>query len=286
VRIPDFFIVGAMKSGTTSLASWLRAHPDVFVPAAKELHYFTDRWDRGPEWYAEQFAGCDGARCIGEATPTYLLSEAALRRMHDVAPKARVIVLAREPVERAYSHHKHWRRKGEPRSFAETCAEELALGRPPGSHLWEAERRDYRYLAPGRYARQLQTLCGIYPRDQVLVVFTDDLEHDAAGTFATVCGFLGVDPGVRPEVLGSRENAAVVLRPLWLWWILIKTRFGKWAPKPVGAWVFRRMSSPDDLTPELSSSLRAALREHFAADNAELAAWLGRDVPAGWSTPD
>ena len=256
-----------------------------FVPARKELHYFTDEFARGPEWYAEQFAGAGPGQLLGEATPTYLLSPEALRRMHDLAPGARVIVLVREPVDRAYSHHKHWRRKGEPRSFAEACAEELALGRPPGGHEWDPERRDYRYLAASRYARQLEALCEIYPREQVLVVFTEDLEADPGGTFAAVCAFLGVDPGARPGNLGSRENAAVVLRPLWLWWVLIKVRFGGWAPPRVARWVFARMAKPDDLTPELPDELRACLRAHFATDNAALADWLGRDVPASWSLP-
>jgi hypothetical protein len=283
VRAPDFLIIGAAKCGTTSLASWLRAHPEVFVPADKELFFFDSNWDRGLEWYGQQFAEADPKQLIGEATPTYILSDETLDRIQRVAPDVKLIVCVREPVERAWSHYRHWRKKGEPRSFAEACAEELALGRPPAIVHWRRDRpAHYRYLAPGRFAAQLGPVAERFGRERIHVVFLEDLEADPAGAFAGVCAFLGVDAGVPP---GRKENFATTLRPLWLYGILLRIRFGRWAPKWLGRWVFLRMHRPDADAAPMEPSLSAALREHFAAENAELAAWLDRPLPATWSLP-
>src|SRR5947208_14127778 len=104
MRLPDFLIVGAMKAGTTSLAAWLRAHPDVFMPPQKEIHFFDAQWERGVPWYADQFAGAPEGALVGEATPAYMVTTAFLDRMASVVPNARLLVVLREPVARAWSH--------------------------------------------------------------------------------------------------------------------------------------------------------------------------------------
>jgi hypothetical protein len=280
-RLPDFVVIGAMKAGTTSLASWLRAHPGVYMPP-RELHFFTENWKRGTDWYAEQFAEAAADQIVGEKTPTYILSDQALQRIRDLAPDVKLIVCVREPVERAWSHYRHWRRKGEPRPFAQACAEELARGRATAA----LDGRAADYLAPGRYAQQLEHLTTLFDRDRVLVVFLEELEDDPEAAFARVGEFLGLAAGVTPKTLGSKENFAVTFRPLWLYGILLRIHFGKWAPKWLGRWVFLRMTRPDTDTEPMQDALRAALRTHFAADNAALAAWLGRPLPGNWSLPE
>jgi hypothetical protein len=115
------------------------------------------------------------------------------------------------------------------------------------------------------------------------VVFLEEIEADPVGTFRRVCGFLGIDAGITPKAVGSKENFAVTFRPLWLYGILLRINFGKWAPRWLGRWVFLRMTRPDIDTEPMPETLRAALGEHFEVDNAALAEWLGRPLPDSWS---
>jgi hypothetical protein len=107
-RLPNFVIIGAPRSGTTSLAHSLSQHPEVFVTMqVKELHFFDTNFDRGLDWYRQQFSGADAAaaKAAGEATPTYMYDETAMSRMAETVPDARLIAILRNPVDRAYSHY-------------------------------------------------------------------------------------------------------------------------------------------------------------------------------------
>ena len=95
--LPNFLIIGATRSGTSSLAYHLRGHPDVFFSRDKELHFFTDRYELGLDWYRHQFAGSDGCHAVGEGTATYLYEPVALERMAEVVPDAAAHRRAAEP---------------------------------------------------------------------------------------------------------------------------------------------------------------------------------------------
>ena len=107
--LPNFFIAGTMRSGTTSLTRYLDAHPDVFIAPQKEIHYFDLNYPRGIDWYRQQFSNVDREVAVGDATPSYVYLEEAVARMTETVPDARVIVLLRHPVDRAYSHY--WLRR-------------------------------------------------------------------------------------------------------------------------------------------------------------------------------
>ena len=288
-RLPNFLIVGAAKAGTTSLASWLRHHPDAFVPPAKELHFFDRResWERGVDWYAEHFREAGGAAAVGEATPGYMFGAPTVERIAATLPDARQIVCLREPVARAHSHWHHWRyRLGlEWRPFAKAIRDELdgteARRERPGFGGFDPALGYY--LARGRYLEQLERLCRHVPRERLCVVLLDDLETDPVGTFAGVCRFLGIDDGVRPAEVGKRRNAAAEFRPHYAWrqFVRHKDRL----PPSVATWMathlfVRREVALRPLEPEL----RASLHAHFAEDNRRLAEWLGRDL-SGWDYP-
>ena len=102
--LPNFVVIGAMRSGSTSLYKYLQAHPDVFMPR-KEIHFFDVKWDRGIAWYHTRFEGYAGQTAIGEATPTYLADPVALDRMAATIPDARLVAVLRDPIDRAYSHY-------------------------------------------------------------------------------------------------------------------------------------------------------------------------------------
>ncbi len=286
-RLPDFLIVGAMKCGTTALATWLAGHPEVHVPEEKELFFFDDRYERGLDWYREQFARAGPeAAIVGEASPSYMAHPLAPARIAEALPGVRLIVLARDPVDRAYSHYQHWRRrKGyERRPFAEAVESELGSAAPWEIGRWApTEPEGFHYLARGRYLAQIERLLERHPPEAVHVVLQEDLDERPAETFAAVCRFLGIDDRHVPPVLGERVNAYYEFRLPWLWWLLVLTRAGRWLPRRVGAglyWWFRR-----DLAYEpMDATVRRAVAEHFAEDNAALGRWLGRDL-SHWGAP-
>jgi hypothetical protein len=287
-RLPNFVIVGAMKSGTTSLAQYLGAHPQAYMVPAKELYFFerSDLWDRGVEWYRDQFAGAADEAVVGEASPSYMYFRKPAERMAQTIPDAKLIVLLRDPVERAYSHYLHWRydRAAEHRSFAQAVAEELDAGpvaladeRPPG-------RMDWSYVGRGVYLPQLTNLTDHFPRESVLVLLLEDLERSPTQTFAEVCRFLAIDDTIVPENVGTRANAHHVFRPVWLWRASIKYDLWRFVPKRYRLPLVHRMGQhrePELIAPEV----RALLGDYYAEHNAALAEWLGRDLSMWGASP-
>ena len=131
--LPTYLIAGTVRSGTTSLHRALRRHPEVFAPGEKELHFFDRQFDRGVGWYESLFADAPGTGPVGEATPNYVYDDHAVERMAGVVPDARVVVLLRDPVERAYSQY--WMQRSahhETLDFADAVAAEPDRLTSPG----------------------------------------------------------------------------------------------------------------------------------------------------------
>jgi hypothetical protein len=270
-RLPDFLILGAPKAGTTSLAAWLGAHRDVFVPPQKELHFFSreDRWSQGPEWYAAAFDGAGKRRLAGEATPTYLDDEPTAGRLASLVPGARLIALLREPVDRAWSHHCYDR--------------DLDIDTTPFEQIVATAGRpdEHRYVWQGRYVRHLERYAALVPRDQLLVLWFDDLRDHPLETWREVCRFLDLEPEPVPAAVGSVHNRHYTVRWPWVRRAMLRGRAWKRLPFGLAGRIDRlvRAERPyDDLVPDH----RAALRSAFAADNEALAEWLDRPLPAGW----
>ena len=258
-------IVGAPKCGTSSLAVWLRDHPDVYVVPEKELFYFTSEWERGQKWYEQCFAA-HGESAVGEATPTYLHEHRAHARLASVIPDAKLIAMVRNPVDRAYSHYWHWReRKGDERSFDDAIVPELSGG-------------DDVFLAPGRYAEHLRALGEHVPPEQIKTVVFDDLASDPAAVYRDVCSFLGVDGSTGPESVGSVENSFRYYYPRWLWAVFVRVRIGRFLPGRAGAALYRAMVRTADPYPPMDDRVRARLADYFAEPNADLGRMLGRDL--------
>ena len=263
--LPNFVIVGAPKCGTSSLAAWLRDHPDAYVVPEKELYYFTSEWERGLDWYETCFAA-EGRSAVGEATPTYLHEHRAHERMASTIPAAKLIAMVRDPVDRAYSHYWHWReRKGEARDFESAIAPELA-------------GQDGVYLAPGRYAEHLEALARHFPPEQLQTIVFDDLASDPHEVFRATCRFLDIDDATVPESVGSVANSFQYYYPRWLWAIFVRVRIGRLLPGRAGAALYRAMVRTADPYPPMAPSTRDKLAGYFAEPNAALARMLGRDL--------
>lgn len=202
--LPSVLILGAQRSGTTSLFNYLVQHPDVLAPLGKESHYFDLRYARGIRWYRGRFPYArrmrSGALTL-DASPYYLMHPLAPRRAAELLPEARLIALLRHPIDRAFSHYQHAVRDGrEPLSFAEAVAKE------PERLAGEEERlrsepdyisynhRHYSYLRRGVYVEQLRRWGEHFPRSQLLVIQSERLFREPAAVTAEVHAFLGLRP--------------------------------------------------------------------------------------------
>ncbi|MBW3562466.1 MAG: sulfotransferase domain-containing protein, partial [Actinobacteria bacterium] len=207
--LPDFLVIGAQRSGTTSLYDLLCTHPSVAPAVMKEIHYFDAWYDRGRCWYRAHFPleaelrEGDVRWATGEATPYLLYDDRGPNRVAETLGSPALIAILRDPVDRAWSHFHHQRRRGnEPIPTFEAAIEAEAARRGDGEALEGGARsdRDRSYLARGRYAEQLQRWIGAFGRERLLVLFTADLAADRQGTLSSSWGHLGVDPVEVPAV--------------------------------------------------------------------------------------
>ena len=215
-RGPDFVVIGAKRGGTTSLYNYLLEHPAVqpLFPGRqhiKGVHYFDSEFGRGLRWYRSHFpleiGGHRVARPVvspaiaGEASPYYLFHPLAAERLANDFPDVRLIVLLRDPVERAYSHFKERTHHG-----GETLSFEEALNAEEGRLRGEAERivaepgyrsmehENHSYVAQGRYLDMLPRWFKLYPREQFHIVASEDFYADPERRVNEVWSFLGLPP--------------------------------------------------------------------------------------------
>ncbi|MBM3692937.1 MAG: sulfotransferase [Actinobacteria bacterium] len=285
--LPNFFVVGANKAGTTSFAAYIGTHPDVFMSPLKEPSYwslrdrddpdgpFLQRQIRDRPAYEALFAGVRGERAIGEASTNYLQTAVAADRIRAEIPEARIIAVLRDPSDRAFSaYNMHVGAHLEPLTdFGAAVDAELAGG------TWR------HYLAMGYYAESLDRWIDHFGRDRVRVFLYEDLVADPAAMVRETFAFLGVDPDFVPP-LDRRHNVTQVPRHRSI------LRFAK-ESSPVKAALKRVMparararvkdrvtawntTAPPPLTPEL----RARLVALYADDIDRTATVIGRDLSA------
>ncbi|KZR61793.1 sulfotransferase [Prochlorococcus sp. MIT 1303] len=195
---PGFLGLGVQKGGTTSLYRLLTHHPGVFLPQWKELHYFSLHHGLGDAWYADFFAKAKEDQCAGEITPYYIFHPLAPGRIKALVPHVKLIVLLRDPVERALSQLFHSQRLGlEPLELEEALAaeaERLALAEPA---VMAGERhpshQEHSYLARSRYELQLARYQALFPAEQLLLLRSEDLFADTQSIWVTLQTFLGLD---------------------------------------------------------------------------------------------
>ncbi|GAA5141804.1 hypothetical protein GCM10023340_04130 [Nocardioides marinquilinus] len=296
---PTFVIAGAARAGTTAMAESLRAHPDVFVSRPKEPHYlalgdravaFTGPGDaetvnrttvRDMQTYLALFDRAGRARAVGEASVSVLYHpERSATRLQRLNPEARVVVLLRDPVDRAYSSHQYLRNRGfEPvRAFLDAVALEDERVRAGWHHLWH-------YLRMSRYAESVAALRRTLGPDQVGVWWYDDLVADQEGTTAAVQRFIGVrqlpvaGAGTRVNASG-RERSVTVAAALHRASRSSTLRTVVKRTVPFGA---RERVRNLNLRPAgAPAEVRLALGRRFHDDLDRLEAELGRPVPPGW----
>ncbi|MEV0157771.1 sulfotransferase domain-containing protein [Micromonospora sp. NPDC050686] len=230
--LPDFLIIGTKRGGTTSLWRYLLEHPLVprLFPAwnTKTSHYFEDTFGRGEAWYRSHFPTLrqrqalerrhGGPTRVGEAAPLYMFHPLAPGRVAELLPAVKLIVLLRDPVQRAYSHWKERRTEGvEPLGFAEALAaeEERTAGereRLAADPTYVSSAFDwYSYRARGRYAEHLEPWLDRFDPAQLLLLPSETLYRQPAATYARVLDFLALPPHRldRYEVFNDRRSTAM-----------------------------------------------------------------------------
>ena len=204
--LPDFIIIGAQRCGTTSLYNYLAQHPQVLPATIKETHFYDNNFRRGLNWYraffplARQTNG--GRRLVtGESTPYYLFYPHAPARVYETLPDVKLIVMLRNPIDRAFSHYAHEKKMG-----AETMSFEEALDREERGLAAETARivadenyrsffhQHYTYLSRGIYVDQLARWTEFFRREQILIVESQDFYQDPAAALRQVTDFLGLPP--------------------------------------------------------------------------------------------
>jgi len=294
--VPDFFVVGHHKSGTTALYEMLRRHPQIFMPALKEPRFLaadlralvpsTPQQPATLEEYLALFEQAAPDQLAGEASPGYLRSRTAARAIHALQPDARIIAILREPSSFVRSMHlqmlqEHVEREHDLRkAFA---AEEIE----------RAGQRVRRYSDHIEYVEQLRRYHDVFGRERVLVLIYDDFRADNEGTVRRVLRFLGVDDAV--EVEAVEANPTVRVRSMRVDSAvkrLVEGRVGRGLRALLPAAVRRSAlgglrrrvvyGPPQGVDRELELELRGRFRGEVEA----LSEYLGRDLVGLWGYGD
>lgn len=263
VPTPTFLGIGAQRCATTWLYRILQAHPDVFVTEPKEIDFFSYHYQRGLDWYREKFTGSGQARASGEISPSYMEHPLAAVRARACNPDLKLICSLRHPVERAWSNHLFNIREG----YLE--GDDLSF---------ESVLQDNpMYLERSLYAVALTPWFNAFPREQILVLFQEDIAGDASGEARRVLDFLGV-AGDTLSTAETRHNRGDMVRFPGIRKLHRQTarrmeRAGlggitRWV-RGTSAWrAFRRSTrlDPDTVVPPMNAATRARLVEAFTPD--------------------
>lgn len=280
-KIPEFFLVGAAKSGTSSLYMYLTQHPRVFVPPIKEPHFFSDFHHPALahidtlDKYLALFDDCPENALAGDASTSYLYSRGAPRRIQALQPRARIMAILRNPIDRAYSFYWHNRR-----DFHEPLSFEDALEAEPG-RIEERAGFASHYVRSGMYHDQVRNYIDTFGRDRVRVWLTEDLKDGAADVCREAFEFLGVEPlAVDTGTVYNRSGPvrSRTLARLLFWKFPGRRRLGKAFPAVAKQmrWrlIQRNMGTPPPMRPETRERLVGVFRE----DVLKLQDVLGRDL--------
>lgn len=292
MRKIDFAIIGAQKSGSTSLHRYLASHPGIFLPQQKELGFFIDEtiYRSGLDSLRHHFRDAGDERLLGLCHVGMMILDGAADRAHEHNPSMRLVAVLRDPVSRAYSaywQHRRMRWDDSP-TFEEALARERRAELPPGP-----AGSALAYRRNGCYLERLQPFIDRFGRDGVFVAWTADLERDAAAVVDSVARWLGAGDA-ELELPAERHNPAAMPRWPWLQRLLltpdsrIKGAVRRGLPEhvraPVRRTISRRLLRWNERRfdyPPMAAATREDLRAFYAPHNARLARWLGRELP-GW----
>jgi len=194
---PNFIIIGAQKCGTTSLYQYLIQHPQIVPASQKEVHFFDLNFVKGMDWYRQQFQPFSEGLITGEASPYYIFHPLVAQRIYEFFPQIKLIALLRNPVERAISHYYHEVRLGfEKLGLEDAIAQEFARLKGETAKMladanyYSYNHQHYTYLSRGIYVEQLKHWMQFFPKEQFLVLPSEELYNQPNMVLNQVLEFL------------------------------------------------------------------------------------------------
>jgi len=290
MTLPNFLIIGAAKGGTTSLYYYLSQHPQIYMSSLKEPRFFALEGEKlnfqnpdnsinynsvtNLEDYRQLFAGVKDEVAIGEASPLYLYSSKAIERINHYVPQAKLIVILRNPVDRAYSCYKHLI-SFESDSFANALKQEDKRIAQNWAHLWH-------YKQGGYYYKQLKGYFDTFEREQIKVYLFDDLKSNPLELVQDLYSFLEVDRSFVPDLtyknvsnnpkvkaLQNIVNGRHFLRSASK--AVVPENFRKIAAKKIRSWNSQKFDS-------MADDVKQQLMEDYREDILKLQDLIGKDL--------
>lgn len=301
--MPNFFVVGAARSATTSLDQYLRRHPEIYMALKKETHYFSvkhypacfkgpgddnlnRRIVRDEVQYSQLFANTVGKKTIGEASAFYLCSPGTAEQMAQAVPDAKIIMILREPVARAYSAYMFLIRDGrETLGFAESLSLEEERKQKDFEPMWW-------YKEVSLYYKQVKRYLDVFGVQQVKILLYDEFLSNPQLVLREVFTFLGVKEDVAIDI-SVRHNTAGVPKSRWIYNFVnnfinnpgplekgIKSLVPLQLRGKLGSKTLEKIIQPVPIDSHVNSQMHAQLTEYFAEDVMKLEDLLHRDFPS------
>ncbi len=283
--MPNFLIIGAMKAGTTSLYSYLKQHPEIFMSPVKEPGYFSfgdsepfEEFKKlSPEIicsyreYQKLFQQARKEKAIGEATTAYMDCPRAHVRIKEFLPNVKLIAVLRDPADRAHSHFMFNKK----RFVEDSLTLETVLKQ---NRVIEGRNYRYNYLGKGFYFKQLSTYLELFEKDQIKILLFDDLENDPMKLLREIFTFLEVDETFEPDisikynVSGVWRNGAIetLLKRFHALRLIAEKKLSPKLVTPLGKIIMKPQKS--------SPVLRQKLINHYRQDILQLQNLIQRDL--------
>lgn len=270
---PNFLFIGGSKSGSSWIYQVLREHPEIFLPKAKDIQYFDRFFDKGENWYLKVFQNSAGAKAVGEVAHDYFLSEQTATRIHNLLPNVRLLCCLREPLERTISGYLY--------NKLTTVNEHTSFSK----YAWQPE-----ILKQNEYYGNLLPFYRLFPKNNILVLFFDDLKQNPAGFIKNIYAFLNVDTNFIPP---SLERIVLPARAPRMFYVahfayrvgglLRKIGFSNLVGTIKQNSMFDRiLYRPIQRKPEISQKIKREFLNHFRKNYANLAQLIGRELPSSW----
>lgn len=290
-KYPDFYCVGAGKSGTTSLYEIFKQHPQVFLPSVKEPYYFVEdsihqnRFDK--QSYLQLYEDALPNQITGDFSPGYFISSEAASRIFKRNPAARIIIILREPVSRAFSDYLMYKQRGRTTlGFMDAIQQEI-------NRIDRSETEDPFFVYTGCYGTHVQRFMDVFSRENILILFMEDLIKQPKILYANVCDFLEIEQvAMKESSLNKKSNQYVEARSFLLNNLLyakpLKYLLGRVLPdsmKQSGRHVRQKLVYRAAKKPEMPCEIWTLLLPIFREEIGKLQELIGDDalrLSAGW----
>jgi len=260
--LPNFLGIGTQRAATTWLFECLKEHPNVFVPECKEVSFFNKHYDKGVRYYSSFFKGAEQYKAIGEISPDYLHNQPSPSRIYKELRDPKMIVILRNPIERAFSAYQFFIKYQTNWTFEETIQKRPFL------------------LEIGLYYEHLMRFFSHFEKDCFLILIYEDLAHHNLSAIMSVYKFLEVDHSFRPSGIGKTNNTKI-LPPLQrflensrLGWTIARVR-----RTPAGSLIrYLHRKAKENSISDIKAETRDSLRKYFLEPNRKLEQLIGRDL--------